>query len=116
MEGMTGLDINISGSMPGRVPSGRGWFAELLDLLEVPEALHREDVMRVSPRAGLDRFRKPGHLLQVFPVLRVVGFEEVLKLPGRRVGGQLPCPARSMSRKTASERHNVREAPTEDLP
>jgi hypothetical protein len=72
--------------------------------------------MRVSPLVGLDRFHKPGQLLQVLQVLLVVGLEDVLKLPGRWVVGRFPCPARSMSRKTASEWRNVREAPTEDLP
>ena len=37
--------------------------------------------MRVSPRVGPDRFRKPGHLLQASQALRVVDLEDALKLP-----------------------------------
>jgi hypothetical protein len=67
--------------------------AQLLELLEIPETLHRKDVLRVLPFAGLDLFYKPGQFFQIFTVLLVGGREDVLELPGHWAVGPFPYPA-----------------------
>lgn len=39
--------------------------------------------MRVSPSFGLNFLNQPGHLLQFFQVLFVIGLQDVLNLLGR---------------------------------